>query len=105
MVHGTGQQKIRHHHAVVFAIPDVRLCRFIAILLDTPPPPPPAAACVTLTRAVPVDNAPPLTVLDDTELDCDRGRDVEDAILGSAPPLRKPLLELPEARFLERNID
>jgi len=76
------------------------------MLLDPPtPPPPPAAACVTLTRGVPVDNAPPLAVLDDTELDCDRGRDVEDAILGSAPPLRKPLLELPEARFLERNTD
>jgi len=104
MVHKTSQQK-KKHHAVVFATPDVRLCRFIAILLDPPTPPPPAAACVTLTRAVPVDNAPPLAVLDDTEFDCDRGRDVEDAILGSAPPLRKPLLELPEARFLEINID
>lgn len=50
---------------------------------------------------IPLEVAPPLVVLDDMELDCERGRDIEDAILGSAPPLREPLLGLPEARFLE----
>lgn len=84
------------------ASPEVRLCRFI----DMPPPPttppPPAAACVTLTRVLPAEGTPPRVALDCNELDCERGRDVEDAILGRAVPLRDPLLGLPDARFLDR---
>lgn len=64
------------------------------------PPPPPVAACVTLTRPFPAAGAPPLTAPVDIEFDCERGRVVEDAILGSAAPLRDPLLGFPEARFL-----
>lgn len=86
-------------HEVVLA--DVRLCRFMAKLLVLTPPPPPAAACVTLTRGVQTDGAPPLVALDNNELDCERGRDVDDAILGSVVLLREPLLGLPDARFLD----
>lgn len=84
----------------MFAGPEVRLCLFIDMVLVPTLPLPPPAACVTLTREVLVDDAPPLEVLDSSEFDCERGRVVDDAILGSAAPLRDPLLGLPEARFL-----
>jgi hypothetical protein len=86
---------------VVLPITDVRLCRFIDILLPLTAPPPPAAACVTLTRVLLDGTPPPLAVLDNNEPDCERGRDIDDAILGSAVPLRELLLGLPEARFLK----
>ena len=72
---------------------EVRLCRFMA--------------CVTPTVAV-VPSRLPLTPLaprpnaDTKELECDRGRDVDDANFGNpAVPLRELLLGAPDALFLD----